>query len=44
MKAARGRWLLAMRSASVLLLSMVNGCGGGNDDVYDSGLPAGRVG
>jgi hypothetical protein len=32
MKAARGRWFLAMRSASVLLLSMVNGCGGGGGE------------
>jgi hypothetical protein len=31
MKAARGRWSLAMRSASVLLLTVVHGCGGGSD-------------
>jgi secreted trypsin-like serine protease len=32
MKAARGRWFLAMRSAAVLLLSSVTGCGGGGSD------------
>ncbi len=32
MKSARGRWFLAVRSASALLLSMAIGCGGGGGD------------